>query len=281
MFKLNSLASVSLSALSLLLLQSCATIAQSESSIPSMGNGTDIVKLGNRPQLVGANIAQFESSPQPFGNGTIRTYVKVNGQNQPQEVGVIITEGALSNLPHEDTELTLSLPKQAAFTALDHIGFNWLPYGHMPNPIYGTPHFDIHAYTITSEEREAITMTGDDADKIYKAPDPSLIPAGYVLAPDSAEPRMGSHWVNTVSEEFQGHPHGFSHTLIYGFYNGEMAFIEPMIALDFLNSRQTFEGEFTRPERYTKDGLYPSQYRIAYNENTQEHVITLTGFIQP
>lgn len=207
--------------------------------------------------------------------------MKVNAQNQPQEVGVIITQGALSNLPHQDTELTLFLPKQAAFTALDHIGFNWRPHGHAPNPIYGAPHFDIHAYTITSQYREAIIMTGDNINKTYKTPDSSLIAAGYVLAPDRAEPRMGAHWVNIASEELQGTPHGFSHTLIYGFYNGEMAFIEPMITLDFLSSRQTFEGEFPRPERYTKDGLYPSQYRITYNDDTQEHVITLTGFVQP
>lgn len=222
-----------------------------------------------------------EGEPQPLGNGTVRSYVTIDAENQPQEVGVIITNEALSNLPDEDTEVVLNLPSEAAATAFDHIAFNWRPHGHIPDPIYGSPHFDIHAYILTQEERAVITAVDGDLDTAYKTPESDLIPAGYVLAPKSAEPRMGSHWIDPTTAEFQGHPHGFDHALVYGFYNGEMAFIEPMITLDFFNSHQDFEGTFAAPERSTKEGLYPTEYRISYNEGTQEHIVTLAEFIQP
>ncbi|WP_190511244.1 DUF5602 domain-containing protein [Oscillatoria sp. FACHB-1407] len=223
----------------------------------------------------------FESDPQPLGEGTVRTYVKLDAQNQLQEVGVILTEAALADLPDDATEYVLQLPPQATGIAFTHVGLDWRSHGHPPAPIYGSPHFDVHFYTLTPEEREQITATGSDLEKAYLAPASDLIPAGYVLAPDSAEPRMGAHWIDPTSEEFQGTPHGFSHTLIYGFYNGEMAFLEPMITLDFLKSQQEFEGTFAVPTQYSKEGLYPSAYNITYNEATQEHTVGLTGFTQP
>ncbi|MBE9160387.1 DUF5602 domain-containing protein [Nodosilinea sp. LEGE 06152] len=223
----------------------------------------------------------IEGTPQSLGNGTIRTYVALDGHNYPQEVGVIITEEALTELPQEGTELLLPLPFQAESTAIDHIALDWRPHGHPPEPIYGDAHFDIHAYTITPAEREAITAQGADLEKTYKTPAPEYIPAGYVLAPDSAEPRMGAHWVAPTAAEFQGHPHGFEHTLIYGFYNGAIAFIEPMVSLDFLASQQDFEGAFALPQSYARRGLYPTRYRVAYSEATQEYVVALTNFSEP
>jgi hypothetical protein len=38
---------------------------------------------------------------------------------------------------------------------------------------------------------------------------------------------MGVHWIDPASHEFHGHD--FTATVLYGSYNGEMNFIEPMI----------------------------------------------------
>ncbi len=223
----------------------------------------------------------LETPPQSLGNGTVRTYIQLDEQNNPQEVGVILTEAALSGLPAHGTEVVLPLPAQASTTILNHVGFDWRSHGHAPEPIYGSPHFDVHFYTITPEERASITLVGSDLEKAYATPDPDLIPTGYILAPDSAEAQMGAHWIDPTGEEFQGEPHGFEHTMIYGFYNGEMAFIEPMVSLDFLSSKQSFAGGIAVPKRYTQAGAYPTGYSITYNEATQEYAIALTGFTQP
>ncbi len=227
-----------------------------------------------------SKVTHFESEPQALGSGTVRSYVELDQEDQPKEVGIILTESALADLPDQATEVVLPLPAQAETTAISHISLDWRSHGHDPSPIYGLPHFDVHAYTLTPEEREAITATGADLETAYKTPDSDLIPTGYVLAPDSAEPRMGAHWVNPASEELQDTPHGFAHTLIYGFYNGEMAFVEPMVALDFLKSQQAFEGDFPAPQNYSKAGSYPTAYRITYNEETKEHTVALINFSQ-
>ncbi len=225
-----------------------------------------------------SKVTHFESEPQALGSGTVRSYIELDQEDQPKEVGIILTESALADLPDQATEIVLSLPDQAETTAISHIGLDWSAQGHDPSPIYGSPHFDIHAYTLTPEEREAITATGSDLETAYKMPTSDLTPTGYVPAPDSAEPRMGTHWVNPTSEELQGTPHGFTHTLIYGFYNGKMAFLEPMVTLDFLKSQQAFEGDFSVPQNYSKAGAYPTAYRITYNEATKEHTVALTNF---
>jgi hypothetical protein len=230
------------------------------------------------PETLAGEPRAIEGTAQPLGNGTIRTYVAVDSQNHPQEVGVIITAAALTGLPETVTEVLLPLPAAAPTTAIDHIALDWRPHGHPPEPIYGNAHFDIHAYTLSPAEREAITAQGTDQEKAYKTPAPEYIPSGYVLAPNSAEPRMGAHWADPTSAEFQGHPHGFDHTLIYGFYNGEMAFIEPMVSLDFLASQQGFEGAIALPETYARQSLYPTRYRVAYNPTTQEYTVALTDF---
>lgn len=223
----------------------------------------------------------LEGEAQPLGDGTVRAYVALDNQEIPQEVGVILTAAALSNLPQEELEIVVPLPPQAATTAINHIAVDWRPHGHDPAPIYGSSHFDIHAYVISPQQRDAITAQGSDLEKAYKTPADELIPVGYVPAPDSAEPRMGVHWVNPTSNEFQGDPHGFSHTFTYGFYDGVMAFVEPMISLDFLKSQTTVEEEFARPERYSQPGLYPTRYRITYHPETQEHRVALLGFVAP
>lgn len=227
---------------------------------------------------IGCQASTFESQPRSLGDGTVRTYVELDDKGSPTEVGVILSGDALSNLPDHAEEYLLQLPPEASTTAITHIGLDWRSHGHAPDEIYHLPHFDVHAYVISPQEREAITATGANLETVYATPAPELIPAGYVLAPESAEPRQGAHWIDPTADEFHGVPHGFDHTMIYGFYNGEMAFVEPMVTIDFLQSQQEFEGAIALPARYARPGAYPTAYRITYNEATGEHVIALTDF---
>lgn len=256
-----------------------ALVILSVSCAPPPGSEPALDNSNAATEAVGETLpSRLEGEPQPLGDGIVRSYVQLNDQNQPQEVGVILTENALNNLPGETAEVVLALPDQASGTVINHIGLNWLPQGHAPAPIYGAPHFDVHFYTITPEQRAAITEA--DLEKSYKTPDATLIPSGYVTGPDSAEPYMGAHWVNAAAEELQGHPHGFSHTLIYGFHDGETAFIEPMVALDYLRSQEDFESPISLPERFSQPGSFPTGYRITYEEATGEYTVALTDFVR-
>lgn len=220
-----------------------------------------------------------QGTSQTFGQGTAYSYVILDRQGKLSSIGVTLSESALNQLPDAVLDLDLPLPQAAtAVTPFTHISVNWKPQGHMPEPIYGTPHFDFHFFTISQDDRHAITATGDDLEKSYKTPDADLVPVGYVLAPESAEPLQGSHWINPQSAEFQGLPHGFNHTFIYGFYDGTMSFMEPMISLPTLEQHQSVNETIALPVRNAELELHPTHYTLTYNAQAQEYRISLDGF---
>lgn len=177
------------------------------------------------------------------GNGYARTYVELNDADEMVAIGYSFSEAALANLPHHDTSFELPLPKGTSLP-FAHITMDWNPHGHEPNHIYTIPHFDFHFYYISAEAKRRITCQGEDRAVCLKKPADSLLPPGYVPAPEGV-PAMGWHWVDVNSHEFHGKP--FSATFIWGYYNGELAFVEPMITLDFLRAKTRVQNRLARP----------------------------------
>jgi hypothetical protein len=225
--------------------------------------------------------------PVTVGRGTARTYVTVNN-GVTSEIGVALTEGALSGLPdahapggvhaegHITFEQVLELPAENT-SAFRHVLFAWNPNGHEPPGIYDTPHFDFHFYNIDNAER----LTIDPADPEYqkkaeRKPAPDLIPERYILPAPLAFARMGVHWVDTTSSELRGEP--FSRTLIYGSWNGKVIFVEPMITKAFLETKPSFSAALPAPARGREAGYYPKGYSVRWDAAAKEYRITLTGF---
>lgn len=218
----------------------------------------------------------------PFGNGTARSWVQVDKSGNPTTVGITLTEAALDGLPTEATpgliwmvEYLLALPTEASALPFNHIGVNWNPSGHDPHGIYGVPHFDFHFYTISPEDRRKITARGEDLEKCRRVPGPGLMAEGYVFAPGAEEPGMGGHWVDPVSHEFHGQ--AFTSTFIYGTYDGEIIFYEPMITMAYLKSKTDATIALKVPEVYAKTGYYPTHYRIHYDTRRKEYTVALEG----
>ncbi len=219
----------------------------------------------------------FVGETRPLGNGAVRSWVTLDKNGNPSAIGLTFSEAALNGLPvqEEGTEYVLNLPPQARLTAFDHIGLNWNSNGHPPAGIYNVPHFDFHFYTITEQERDRITAQGDDLLKAGKKPTAEYMPAGYVLVPDPAVPRMGSHLVNPLSAELQGQP--FTKTFIYGSYDGRIIFFEPMISKAFLESKVSVTEFIKLPARYPKPGYYPTKYSVKYDKASKEYTVSLEG----
>lgn len=215
----------------------------------------------------------FLGEPHTVGHGTIRTWVTVDPDRLPLAFGVTFTEGALTGLPATDTEYPLRFPAQADETGFTHFVMNWNPHGHIPQAIYGAPHFDFHFYLISPEVRGQITATGEDLARVHQAPAPAEVPRGYVAAPGGHEPRMGAHWVDPASPEFHGQP--FGETFIYGFYGGHLAFLEPMVTLAYLRSRATACREISQPAAYPKPGFYPTQYLLSYDPRARSYTLAM------
>lgn len=215
----------------------------------------------------------------PFGNGTARSWVKVNQQGQPSAIGVTLTEAAMQGLPADVTpglvwmaEYIMTLPEEAKMLPFNHIAVNWNPKGHMPSGVYNVPHFDFHFYTISREERNKITARGEDLVKIRK-PVGSAVPEGYVFAPESEEPGMGGHWADPGSHEFHGKD--FTSTFIFGSYDGKVIFWEPMITKAYIESKPNVTMPLKLPAQYGQDGYYPTSYSIRYDAKRKEYTIAL------
>lgn len=218
----------------------------------------------------------------PFGRGTARSWVQVGPDGAPSSVGVTLTEAALSGLPEQATpgliwmvEYLLAFPTEIPNLPFNHIGINWNPNGHVPAGIYNVPHFDFHFYTTTPEARSLITARGSDLERCNRAPEAGLMPDGYIFAPESEEPGMGGHWIDPESHEFHGKD--FTSTFIYGSYDGEVIFYEPMITTAYLASKPDARVPIKVPQVVSRDGYYPDSYRIRYDAGRKEYSVALEG----
>lgn len=216
-----------------------------------------------------------------MGNGYARSYVTVDSAGAPLSIGITFTQGALTGLPTTAPsgelpyhEYILPLPPGVSVPPYTHIAMDWNPQGHIPLQLYGVPHFDFHFYMITQQERKQITAVGPDLAVVEKKPPADFVPQGYIWTPGGV-PQMGAHWIPADAPELHGGK--FEHTFIYGFYNGQMVFIEPMITMAFLQTQPSYFQYVGLPAKYPKPGSYPTGYAIQYNPAMGRYVIALTG----
>lgn len=218
-----------------------------------------------------------------LGNGTVQAFVTLN-EGTPTALGITFTEAALSGLaPHGDhisNGHLLALPEDVAVAPYHHISVDWNPQGHEPPGLYDQPHFDIHFYMITEAARRQI----DPSDPAFETKGARLstaahIPEGYISPPGNLPvPLMGTHLVDPASPEFTGQ--GFSRTFLWGFYDGSIHFVEPMITNAYLTALKQRTGQMERiaipqPQNVEQPGYYPTAYSIRYDASAQTYTITL------
>ena len=86
---------------------------------------------------------------------------------------------------------------------------------------------------------------------------------------------MGAHWIDGTAPELHGVT--FTSTFIWGSYDGEFIFWEPMITRDYLLSHPDVEMQLKLPEAYKKEGWYATKFKISYSERPGSYTIALTG----
>ncbi len=248
-------------------------------------------------------------TPQQVGNGTVRTYIVMDQKNQgrPLEVGVALSEKALEGLPApvESTDpmanmhmYTLDLPAKNP-TQYKFVQFDWNPKGHEPDSVYTYPHFDFHFYTVPVDVRNSILPSDPQyATKAANYPAPEYRAPFYLDAATAAGasaaavtvPMMGLHWLDVRSPELQkltGNPAGwrpFTKTFIYGTWDGQFIFDEPMITRAYILEKKTTADPSLADEvvpvptaaRYSLAGFYPSAYRITWDAQQKEYRVALT-----
>ncbi len=216
-----------------------------------------------------------------MGNGTVRSFVTYGKNGKPSSLGVTFSESALSGLPEKLPggmpmwEYALALPAEARVTGFDHISLDWNPQGHEPNGIYTKPHFDVHFYLTSRAERKKITFKGADKVTGARKPPVKFLPAGYITPPGTAVPDMGAHAIDSATPELNGKE--FTHTYLYGYYNGQVNFVEPMVTKAFLETKPDVTILLKQPAAFPKRGYYPTRYSMKYNATRQEYTVSLDG----
>lgn len=227
----------------------------------------------------------YYGAAKPLGDGVVRTWVTVSKGGTPTAIGVSMSEKALNGLPqgdghqqdgHHPYETVLDFPKAAALTPFKLVTLDWNPHGHEPEQVYGKPHFDFHFYMISDELRK--TIPGLEPTELDQTPPaPAYLPADYVMLPGRI-PAMGTHFIDVTSPELHGSP--FTKTFIYGGYQGEVIFYEPMITLDYIASKPQATIPIKQPAAFQKEGYYPQSYRVEYDAKRKEHRIYLADLEQ-
>lgn len=216
------------------------------------------------------------------GNGKIRSWIKINHDREPVELGIEMTPGALENLPHHgpgDVHPYWHIPfhqKVLDVTPFDHLTVNWNPEGHSP-AFFSDPHFDIHFYMMTEVERQAIPAWSPSTDVFFNTyPPAGYMPVDYSTPPGpvGAEAAMGKHWLPPPPTFLP-----FSHVMILGTYNGRFNFIEPMVTFAFLQSGQSVSKDYSQPQKFAKAGNYPTKYNVWKDEKTGHHYMSLSHFV--
>jgi len=217
---------------------------------------------------------------------------------------VALSEQALEGLPApvESTDpmanmhmYTLELPARNP-TQYKFVQFDWNPKGHEPDSVYTYAHFDFHFYTVPVEVRNSILPSDPQyAAKAANYPAPEYRPPFYLDAATAANapaaavtiPMMGLHWLDVRSPELQkltGNPAGyrpFTKTFIYGTWDGQFIFDEPMITRAYILEKKTATDPSVVDEvvpvptaqKYSPAGFYPSAYRITWDAQQKEYRI--------
>ncbi len=234
---------------------------------------SDSTGAGSRT-LVGADVV--------LGQGTAHIEAVISNAGQTQSLAVVLSETALQGLPMPATgpgpEFVIPLPTGLTDSVFDHATLNWQPNGHAPVGTYDKPHFDVHWYLLTMAERAAILPADPQfAAKAVVRPGAAFEPANYAADP-FAIPRMGTHWIDRTSPEHHGGT--FTRTFIYGFFDGKLAFIEPMMTVAFLESNASAEMSIAQPAQYQRSGAYPSKWAIRHDVTRREYRVELLGFVK-
>ena len=208
-----------------------------------------------------------------FG-GKAWVWVKLVG-NVPEQLAITLTNSVLTRVPADsgsESEIVIPAPSQGNITAFHAFAVDWSAHGHAPQGIYSVPLFDNHFYTITESERQAILNDPDYDQHFANYPSQDYIPGGYGLINAGGIPGggciTGVHWYYLNGPEFNNKK--FKQTFVYGSYNGEVDFYDPMMTLQFLKNVQSFERNIPQPSKFRTNGYYPTKLAVLKHDGVTD-----------
>ncbi|HSR71451.1 MAG TPA: hypothetical protein VLL72_03630 [Kiloniellales bacterium] len=248
-----------------------------------------------------------------MGHGEARVFVELDDSGKPRALGTRFDAALLDGLPqkknrtsrcfdvdgdghldgHEcqgDYEIVLALPAghgPESGLPVRWVNINWNPEGHMPPapPPWAAPHFDFHFYIQDHDSVMAIRpgpcaelVDCDDFETGKKPVAARYLPVHHIDV-GAVVPAMGNHLIDSRSPELAEGGPPFTHTFIYGSYDGRITFLEPMITHAFLAGRPDFCTAINLPQVYEVGGYYPTGYCIRYEAATDSYRVSLDHLV--
>jgi hypothetical protein len=261
-----------------------------------------------------ADTATVYSEARRLGDGFAQVYAELDAEGAPRVIGTSFDQGMLGGLPtmpntwsrcfdknengqidahgecNGDFELRFALPEELArrgLTPFTWVSVNWNPMGHPPPapPVWAVPHLDFHFY-IMSADAVAQIRPGPcseliDCDDFERAQIP--VPAQYVHADHvdvgAAVPGMGNHLIDSKTPELVIAGREFTHTFIFGAYDGQVTFYEPMVTLAYLQTRPDLYVPIKQPQAWAIEGYYPTTYCIRHLAEDGRYTVSLEDFV--
>jgi hypothetical protein len=252
---------------------------------------------------------------QILGADKISTYATLGADGRPTAFGLVFTRKALDGLPQKknmtsrcfdadnngkindssecegDYELRLAMPAALAGRAdfpFKWVGFNWNPEGHVPPGVYDLPHFDMHFYMVPQGLIDGIRVGGCALFINCKDREKALIPVDKkYIHPDhisvgATVSMMGDHLLNSKSPELarkREDKKKFTHTWIFGSYEGRITFYETMMTREFLLSRARACFDIKQPRAWQRSGIYPTRYCIRHDPASDAIRVSLEDLV--
>lgn len=212
----------------------------------------------------------FTSSSVVAYSGNMNSTLQTDQAGNPLQLVLNIDGSSISSLPSDansrDTSFVVPLPQKAIdITPFNFIEVDWNPHGHPPVGIYDIAHFDFHFYMVPKTEVDAAI----DPIKLNTDPASDYLPASYISG--APVPQMGKHWIDSNSPEMHNIP--FTQTFVYGSYNGNVTFYEPMVTKAYLQNTLSFQRSIPQPAKVKKSGFYPTQISITKLNNVTQIVL--------
>lgn len=276
--------------------------------IPAAGFGFALILGLVSPD---SRAASLLGDAQRMGAGEVRSYAELDAGGKPTAIGIEFGPGAFDGLPaarnttsrcfdldtngridetgecEGDTEFRLALPAALADRGevpFRWIGLNWNPEGHPPE-FWAPPHFDMHFYMVSRAEIDGIRVGGcpifidcEDLKRATMAVPPRYVAADHVDV-KAAVSMMGNHLIDVRSPEMGNPPKPFTHTWIYGAYDGHITFYEPMITRAFLRGRPDLCAPIRQPAAWERAGLYPTEYCMRTEDAGKVTRVSLEGLV--
>ena len=225
----------------------------------------------------------YKSIALDLGNGKVWSFVELDENSlEPLKLGVQFDAAALENLPEphsndghtHDNESLMEFPEiqNVDLSLYKNLSFDWQSGGHNPPGVYDISHFDVHFYFSTIAER-ALIVAPENSEK-YMAPlAPEHLPETFIEI-DGGQVNQGNHMISPTFPEVNGSG-PFTHTFIYGKYDAQINFLEPMVTLDFLLSKTSVTTPIGQPQEWQQAGYYPQAYSINYDAATEIYTVSL------